>query len=177
MTIVTSQDIIIEVGDAPTDGGSDDFTDDLYEMLTDVMPFLSWVPKDRLVPVFLLFVVLFIVGIIVLGVSIQRRKMKKRAEDPYVEQRRIYIELYGVEPTKEQLEAAVIGSEEDILDSIESLDEVDNTNDENFYVDGGENEGADEPSPPSEDGDDMEPLEQDDDPEPVTVEGDTLLPD
>ncbi|MCK5774268.1 MAG: exo-alpha-sialidase [Thermoplasmata archaeon] len=177
MTVVTSQEIIIEVGDAPTDGGSDDFTDDLYEMLTDVMPFLSWVPKDKLIPVFLFLVALFIVGIIVLGVSIQRRKMRKKANDPYLEQRRIYIELYGVEPTEEQLEAAVSGSEEDILGAIESLDEVDNTSNESFYVNEGADEGGDEPSPPSEDENDVEPMEQDDDPEPVVVEGDTLLSD
>ena len=101
-----TEEITVNITDAPEDTSGQGFGDDLYGFITDIFPFLDFIPKNLLVPLFILIVVLILVAIVALGIYLARRSTRSRSsEDPYAEQRKIYKELYGAEPTKEQLEA------------------------------------------------------------------------
>ncbi|MEA3559087.1 MAG: hypothetical protein U9R75_07535, partial [Candidatus Thermoplasmatota archaeon] len=103
-TEIVTENITITISDRPRDGFGEEISDDLYKFLTDTFPFLRSIKQSLLVPLFLLFVLLFIGFISTIGILIYRKKFRKeRKVDPYKEQRKIYKELYGVDPTDEQL--------------------------------------------------------------------------
>ncbi|MFW3146972.1 MAG: sialidase family protein [Thermoplasmatota archaeon] len=96
--------ITINIGDKPRESFGEEVSDNIYKFLTDTFPFLKSIRQSLLVPLFLLFVLVVIVIISGAGIYIYRKKFRKsRKEDPYREQREVYKELYGIEPTDEQL--------------------------------------------------------------------------
>jgi hypothetical protein len=119
--VYVTEPIEVRITDAPSDSKGIVIADNLYKFLTDTMPFLKPIPKNYLIPLFLIVVSVIILVVAFLGITFYRRKVKKRiTEDPYSEQKRVYKELYGVEPTKEQLEEMIAQS--DILTEDRDID-------------------------------------------------------
>lgn len=109
-TIVKSTLITINVTDAPDDRRSSGFSDDIYNLITDIFPFLEGVPQGVVIALFFLIVIIVLIGIVAVGIFITKKTMKKStADDPYADQRKLYKELYGVEPSMDQLEAMKAG--------------------------------------------------------------------
>ncbi|MGA1820913.1 MAG: hypothetical protein ACMUIG_00140 [Thermoplasmatota archaeon] len=107
-----TEPIEIKITDAPSDSKGIVIADNLYKFLTDTMPFLKPIPKNLLVPLFLIIVAIIIIIVAYFGITFYRRMVKRRTtEDPYSEQKRVYKELYGVEPTKDQLEQMIAQSD------------------------------------------------------------------
>jgi hypothetical protein len=105
---LSSDPIIVSVEDPPPDSKGIVIADNIYKLLTDLFPFLEPIPKNYLVPGFLIIVAIVISIVAYFGITYYRKGVKKRTtKDPYAEQTRVYKELYGVEPTKEQLEKMV----------------------------------------------------------------------
>jgi hypothetical protein len=120
-TVYVTDTIEVRITDAPSDSKGIVIADNLYKFLTDTMPFLKPIPKNLLIPLFLLIVSIIIIIVAYFGITFYRRIVKKRVtEDPYSEQKRVYKELYGVEPTKAQLEEMIAQS--DILTEDRDVD-------------------------------------------------------
>ena len=125
-----SKEIIVKVGDAPSSGGEEGLTDDLYRMVTDILPFLSFIPKNLMLPLLLFLLLIIVIAIALIGILIYRGSKGTDRSDPYAEQKRLYRELYGVEPTMEQLEGMSV--EEEILGTSPSQPE--RSMDESFFI-------------------------------------------
>lgn len=119
--VYVTEPIEIRITDAPSDSKGIVIADNLYKFLTDTMPFLKPIPKNLLIPLFLIIVSIIIIVVAYFGITFYRRNVKKRVtEDPYSEQKRVYKELYGVEPTKDQLEQMI--AQNDILNEDRDVD-------------------------------------------------------
>ncbi|MGA1821206.1 MAG: sialidase family protein [Thermoplasmatota archaeon] len=113
-TFFESNLITINVSDAPEDSRSSGISDDLYNLLTDIFPFLDGVPQGIVIAIFFLIVIGALVVIVAVGILITKKTMKKStADDPYADQRKLYKELYGIEPSMEQLQAMKAGGEKE----------------------------------------------------------------
>ncbi len=119
-TTVILDNITVKITDKDQEGIGGEITDTLYGLITDVLPFLKPLSPDLISLLFLLFVIIIISILAGLGIFVYRtRGISNSNEDPYAEQRRLYKELYGTEPTEEQLEEMKSGSVvEDVLDGI-----------------------------------------------------------
>ncbi|MFO8050602.1 MAG: sialidase family protein [Thermoplasmatota archaeon] len=123
-TIHTTDSINITITDKPRSGLGEEISDNLYKLLTDTFPFLESIEQSLLVPLFLLVVAVLIGIISTFGIVIYRKKFRKKREvDPYREQREVYKELYGVDPTEEQLKTMKeTGDEEDFFSDIPTIE-------------------------------------------------------
>ncbi|MBN1391155.1 MAG: hypothetical protein JXA22_10990 [Candidatus Thermoplasmatota archaeon] len=103
-TVAYTDYITVEVKDRPRDGFGQEISDNLYDFLTDTFPFLKPIRQDLLIPLFLVFVAILVALISAIGILIYRKKFKTDVkEDPYAQQRKLYRDLYGVNPSEEQL--------------------------------------------------------------------------
>jgi hypothetical protein len=116
LTDLEEINITVRVTDRPPEGTGNEITDTLYKLITDLLPFLRPVHPTLLVGVFLAVSAIVIFAIAALGIQLIRRSKAK--EDPYAEQRRIYRDLYGSEPTQAQLEA--MAKEGSVVDDVMS---------------------------------------------------------
>jgi hypothetical protein len=92
--------LVIDVRDAPGGDESTPLTDDI----TDVLPFLSVLPNGLIIPAFLIIVLLIVAAIAFIGIMINRFTSKrKKATDPITERIRTYKDLYGQDPTDEEI--------------------------------------------------------------------------
>ncbi len=92
--------LVIDVKDAPGGDESTPLTDDI----TDVLPFLSVLPNGLIIPAFLIIVLLIVAVIAFIGILISRFTSKrKKATDPITERIRTYKDLYGQDPTEEEI--------------------------------------------------------------------------
>ncbi|MFW3146606.1 MAG: hypothetical protein ACMUIE_07320 [Thermoplasmatota archaeon] len=105
--------VIVYVRDAPDEGGGESFTDDFSEFITDILPFLGGLPQWLIIAIFLLIVLLIIAVIVATGIMIAKRSLRKKEGDPYSEQRKVFKEIYGREPTQEELAAMKSQKEEE----------------------------------------------------------------
>lgn len=108
----------IELRRGPDEGSGETFADELSGVITDLLPFLEGVPAAVVIMIFVILIVLIVGGIILLGIFTARRSRKKDSDDPYADQKRIYREIYGKEPTPEELgsmKAQKEGSVEDMI--------------------------------------------------------------
>jgi len=112
-------DMIIHVTDRPSNNIGEQISDNLYDFLTDTFPFLKGVEQSILVSLFFLLVILLIALISGTGIFVYRKVFRREVkEDPYAKQRKVYLDLYGMEPTKDQIREMVErekerGSEDD----------------------------------------------------------------
>ncbi|MGA1793413.1 MAG: sialidase family protein [Thermoplasmatota archaeon] len=103
-TVVYTEYITVNVKDRPREGFGAEISDNLYDFLIDTFPFLKPIKQSLLVPLFLLCVAIFVTLISGTGIMIYRKKFRKEVkEDPYAQQRKLYRDLYGIDPTEEQL--------------------------------------------------------------------------
>lgn len=100
-TIISN--ITVKITDKPQEGFGGEITDTLYDVITDIFPFLEPLSPTLVSGVFLFIVLVLIAIIATIGIIIYRKQKANKDEDPYVEQRKLYKELYGTEPTLEQL--------------------------------------------------------------------------
>ncbi|MBN1390921.1 MAG: exo-alpha-sialidase [Candidatus Thermoplasmatota archaeon] len=100
---IYSGDIRITIKNAPDDGGTDNFADDLSGVITDVLPFLKGLPPGFVITIFLIIFFLLVGGTIFFGILIAKRRDERKKKDPLAEQKRIYREIYGREPTEEEI--------------------------------------------------------------------------
>ncbi|MGA1793326.1 MAG: sialidase family protein [Thermoplasmatota archaeon] len=103
-TVFASGTILVTLKNAPDEGGSDNFADDLSGVITDILPFLKGLPAGLVIMIFLLICFLVVGGIIFLGIFIAKKREEKKKKDPLAEQRRVYKEIYGREPTEDELQ-------------------------------------------------------------------------
>ncbi|MGA1848335.1 MAG: hypothetical protein ACMUHB_03250, partial [Thermoplasmatota archaeon] len=104
-------EILIELKRGPDEGSGETFADDLSGVITDLLPFLEGAPTAVVIMIFLIIIVVIVGGIILLGIFIARRAQKRKKDDPYAEQKRIYKEIYGKEPTQEELDSMKVQKE------------------------------------------------------------------
>lgn len=109
-TVMIVDNITVKITDKQTEGIGDEITDTLYGMITDFFPFLEPLSPNLVTGLFFLFILIIVTIIAALGISIYRRSKARTDEDPYAEQRKLYKELYGEEPTMEQLKEMKEGS-------------------------------------------------------------------
>lgn len=125
-TIYHTETINVSITDRPSDSLAEEISDDLYSFLTDTFPFLKPVKQSLLVPLFLLTVAIFVGIISAIGIVIYRKKFRKqRKEDPYKEQRKVYKELYGTDPTEDQLKSMKKDEGEDDEDFFSDIPSID----------------------------------------------------
>ncbi|MGA1872609.1 MAG: hypothetical protein ACMUHY_02965 [Thermoplasmatota archaeon] len=115
-TILDSGEILVTLENAPDEGGSENFADDLSGVITDVLPFLEGLPPGLVILIFFVLFFLIVGGIIFLGIFIARKKEEKKKKDPLAEQKRVYKEIYGREPTEEELRMMQAQSREESVD-------------------------------------------------------------
>ncbi|MGA1865829.1 MAG: sialidase family protein [Thermoplasmatota archaeon] len=125
-TVTYTDYVTVEVKDKPRDGFGQEISDNLYDFLTDTLPFLKPVRQDLLVPLFLVFVAILVTLISGIGILIYRKKFRKVVkDDPYSHQRKLYRDLYGVNPSDEQLkrmeQAQTQPSEDDFFSEIPDI--------------------------------------------------------
>ncbi|MBN1539654.1 MAG: hypothetical protein JW939_05870, partial [Candidatus Thermoplasmatota archaeon] len=124
-TVTYTDYITVEVKDKPREGFGQEISDNLYDFLTDTLPFLKPVRQDLLVPLFLIFVAILVALISGIGILIYRKKFRRVVkDDPYVHQRKLYRDLYGVNPSDEQLRQMEQGThpeEEDFFSEIPDI--------------------------------------------------------
>ncbi|MGA1866299.1 MAG: hypothetical protein ACMUFK_02395, partial [Thermoplasmatota archaeon] len=101
--IIFSDEIVITLENAPDEGGSDNFADDISDVITDILPFLKGLPAGLVILIFFVFFFLLVGGIIFTGIFIAKKRQERKKKDPMAEQRRIYREIYGRNPTDEEL--------------------------------------------------------------------------
>ncbi len=128
-------EIVIDLKRAPDEDEGETFADDLSGLITDVLPFLEGAPTGVVLAIFLLLLLLVVGGMILLGILLVKRAEKKKKDDPDAEKKRIYKEIYGREPTEEELRSmnqadespieAELGIPDDDGPSEPSLDDVD----------------------------------------------------
>ncbi len=116
LTDLEELNITVKVTDRPPEGTGNEITDTLYKLITDLLPFLRPIHPNLLVGVFLALAAILILAIAAFGIQVIRRSKAK--EDPYAEQRKIYRDLYGSEPTQEQLES--MSKESSVVDDVMS---------------------------------------------------------
>jgi hypothetical protein len=110
-TLTVLDNLTVKITDKETEGIGGEITDTLYDVITDVLPFLESVSQEVVVGFFLLIVAIIVGVIATLGIFFYRSMSgSKDDEDPYSEQRRLYKELYGTEPTIDQLKEMKEGS-------------------------------------------------------------------
>jgi hypothetical protein len=98
--------ITIRITDKPQEGFGGEITDTLYDVITDILPFLEPLSPTLVSGIFL-FIVLVLVAIIALiGITIYRKSKDGKEEDPYAEQRKLYKERYGTKTKLEQMGSA-----------------------------------------------------------------------
>jgi len=98
----------VTVTDRPSESIIREVTNTIYDFLIYLFPFLESIPKDLLLPLFFLIVTVIIIVIVAIFTKIYRVKARKRKRtDPYAEHKRLYKEMYGVEPSKETLDRMV----------------------------------------------------------------------
>jgi uncharacterized protein YneF (UPF0154 family) len=111
-------DIQVELKRSPDEDTGETFADDLSGVITDLLPFLKGAPTAVVIMIFLIIIVVIVGGIILLGIFIARRAQKKKKDDPYAEQKRIYKEIYGKEPSMEELQSMTAQKEGSVDDFI-----------------------------------------------------------
>jgi hypothetical protein len=102
-TTFQSGEIIITLKNAPDDGTGESIADDISGVITDIFPFLEGLPPGFVIMIFFVIVILVVGGIIFLGIFISRKREERKKKDPLAEQKRVYKEIYGREPTAEEL--------------------------------------------------------------------------
>jgi hypothetical protein len=110
-TTYVLEDIAVKVTDKDQEGIGGEITDTLYGVVTDLLPFLKPLSPNLITFLFILFVSVIVAILASVGIFLYRTRSKSGdSEDPYAEQRQLYKELYGTEPTEEQLEEMKSGS-------------------------------------------------------------------
>ncbi|MGA1872192.1 MAG: hypothetical protein ACMUHY_00845 [Thermoplasmatota archaeon] len=173
-TVTYTDYITVQVKDRPREGFGQEISDNLYDFLIDTFPILKPIKQDLLVPLFLLFVAIIVGLISGTGITIYRKKFRKEVkEDPYAQQRKLYRDLYGINPTDEQLRNMEDGGaaleEDDFFSDIpgigtkgEKAPEAPSSESEEedweTQEEGQEEESSDIPEPPEEE--EIEELEE-----------------
>jgi len=122
-TVAVLDNITIKITDKDQEGFGGEITDTLHGLITDIFPFLKPLSPNLVSAVFLMFALVIVGLIVLLGIYVYRRSRIKDEKDPYAEQRQLYRELYGSEPTQEQLEEMM--KESSVVDEVMSdLSEV-----------------------------------------------------
>jgi hypothetical protein len=116
ITILQSGEILITLKNAPVDSTGESFTDDLSGVITDILPFLKGLPPGFVIAIFFLIVILVVGGIVFLGIFISKKREQKKKMDPLAEQRRVYKEIYGREPTQEELQLMQAQTDKETVD-------------------------------------------------------------
>lgn len=98
MTVIVSEAITVRIREAPDDSKGNPLGEGLYNLITDIFPFLSGLSQGLVLFMFLLLALLIIILLAVIGIMIVKRTQKKKTDDPYEKQKQIYRELYGAEP-------------------------------------------------------------------------------
>jgi hypothetical protein len=171
-TTFQSGEIIVTLKNAPDDGTGESFADDISGVITDIFPFLEGLPPGFVIMIFFVIVILVVGGIIFLGIFISKRREAKKKKDPLADQRRVYKEIYGREPTDEELAMMKQQADKETVDDFikpegEELSKPPEEGDEAPEVEGGEagapeegeevegaeppEEGEGEPAPPKPD--------------------------
>ncbi|MFO8051159.1 MAG: hypothetical protein R6V01_05600 [Thermoplasmatota archaeon] len=120
VTRIDSGSIEVRVKNPPDQSGGDNIADDLSDMITDVLPFLGGLPTGFIIGIFLLMVIGIIAALVAVGILLTRSSARKK-KDPLKEQKRVYKEIYGREPTEEELSAMVMAGQEQKEDSVEEF--------------------------------------------------------
>jgi hypothetical protein len=124
-TVFYTDYVDVNVKDKPRDNFGQAISDNLYDFLTDTFPFLKPIRQTLLVPLFFLFVAIIITLISGTGILIYRKKFRTEIkEDPYAQQRKLYRDLYGVNPTEEQLKTMVEEEEGGIDDFFSDIPDI-----------------------------------------------------
>ncbi len=126
--------ITVKITDKPQEGIGGEITDTLYGVITDILPFLEPLSPNLISVLFLLLVLIVVAILAGVGIFLYRTRGKADTkEDPYADQRQLYKELYGTEPTEEQLKEMKSGSlEEEIFGEKGKEVEKGNIFDESF---------------------------------------------
>jgi len=111
-----SGEISITLKSAPDDSTGESFADDISGVITDILPFLKGLPAGLVIVIFFLLLILIVGGIIFLGIFISKKREQKKRSDPMAEQRRVYKEIYGREPTEEELQLMKTQTEKETVD-------------------------------------------------------------
>jgi hypothetical protein len=118
-TVTLVSDLRIVVKDAP--GG--DQSKPLTEDITDVLPFLEALPEGLIIPVFMIIVLLIVALIAFAGIMVYRFTSKRKKDaDPLTERIRTYKDLYGQDPTDEEIaqwKLELEGSKETVQSDVE----------------------------------------------------------
>lgn len=112
VTEISSGTIEVRVRSPPDRSGGESIADDLSDLITDIFPFLAGLPTGVIIGLFIIIIVGIITGLVFIGISFAKRSVKKK-RDPFEEQKRVYKEIYGREPTKEELDAMKGGKDEE----------------------------------------------------------------
>lgn len=95
----------VTLADQPSDNIIKEVANTIYDLLVHLFPFLKAIPKNLLLPLFFIMVALLILAIVAVSTTIYRKEVRKRKRvDPYAEHKRVYKEMYGVEPDQATLE-------------------------------------------------------------------------
>lgn len=103
-TNITSSTITVNVKNAPDESGGGSIADGLSDFITDIFPFLEGLPTGVVIALFLIILLALIGGIVYIGIFVAKRSAQKK-RDPFAEQKRIYKEIYGRDPTPEEITA------------------------------------------------------------------------
>ena len=133
-TITVIDNITVKIVEKQNEGIGGEITDTLYGLMTDVLPFLKPLSPNLISGLFFLIVLIIVMTIAIIGILIYKTsKRSKEDDDPYSEQRRLYKELYGDEPTIEQLKEMKEGSiVDEVMGDLHANEEEKSKFDESF---------------------------------------------
>jgi hypothetical protein len=97
-TVIERREVIVSVKEAPVDSKGSDIGQGIYNLVTDLLPFLKGLPQWLVIALFFAIIIGFILGVSLLGIALVKRGQKKKTEDPYEKHKQIYRDLYGTEP-------------------------------------------------------------------------------
>jgi hypothetical protein len=99
----------VTIADVPSDSIIQEVANDVYDLIIRTFPFLRPIPQSLLLPLFFLITAVLVLAIVGTTTWLYRREVKRRkSTDPYAEHKRVYKEMYGVEPSQDALDKMII---------------------------------------------------------------------
>jgi hypothetical protein len=115
-TVVERREVAVTIKQAPEDSKGSAISQGIYNLVTDIFPFLKDLPQWLVVLLFFIFVIGFVAIIAGIGIFIVKRSQKRKTEDPYEKHKQIYRDLYGAEPPADYKGETQPGAADDSFD-------------------------------------------------------------